>query len=127
MLMPRLQNIKELTALSENLKETFHARTAEETIITIGTGTCGLAAGAGETLRVIQNELAKRNIPATVRTVGCIGMCVNEPLVDIQLPGGPRVTYTNVRPSHVPRLIEEHILNGQVVNELAIGFVPSDW
>ena len=42
--------------------------------------------------------LAKRNIDAHVTTVGCIGMCVREPLVDIEQAGQPRVTYGNVKP-----------------------------
>jgi len=125
--MARLSNVDDLSLLRENLQEITRTAKLEETIITIGMGTCGLAAGAGDTYRAIQNELTKRNISAKVRSVGCIGMCVNEPLVDIQLPGQPRITYTNVVPSHVPRLIEEHILKGLVVHEWAIGFVPADW
>ena len=125
--MSRLNYVNDLSLLRENLQENFRAAQTEKTIITIGMGTCGLAAGAGETFRKIQNELTKRNITATVRSVGCIGMCVKEPLVDIQLPGQPRITYTNVVPSHVPRLIEEHILKGLVVYEWAIGFVPPEW
>ena len=125
--MSRLNDVNDLSLLRENLQENFRAAQTEKTIITIGMGTCGLAAGAGETFRNIQSELAKHNITATVRSVGCIGMCVNEPLVDIQLPGQPRITYTNVVPSHVSRLIEEHILKGLIVNEWAIGFVPTEW
>ena len=30
--------------------------------------------------------------------VGCIGPCYLEPLVDIQMPGQPRVSYSNVTP-----------------------------
>jgi len=125
--MSRLNNVNDLSLLRENLQEKIQAEQEDKIIITIGMGTCGLAAGAGETFRKIQNELTNRNITATVRSVGCIGMCVKEPLVDIQLPGQPRITYINVVPSHVPRLIEEHILKGLVVYEWAIGFVPSEW
>jgi len=125
--MSRLNDVKELSLLRENLQENIRAAQMEKTTITIGMGTCGLAAGAGETIHAIQNELTKRNLTATIRSVGCIGMCVNEPLVDIQLPGQPRITYSKVVPSHVPRLIEEHILKGLVVYEWATGFVPSEW
>ena len=125
--MSRLNYVNDLSLLRENLQEKIRAEQEDKIIITIGMGTCGLAAGAGETFRKIQNELTNRNIIATVRSVGCIGMCVKEPLVDIQLPGQPRITYTNVVPSHVPRLIEEHILKGLVVYEWAIGFVPPEW
>ncbi len=98
-----------------------------EIAITVGMGTCGLAAGAGETFKALQRVLAEKGIAANLRSVGCIGMCVKEPLVDIQLPGSPRVTYGNVRPAQIPRLIEEHVLKGQVVTEWMIGYVPQEW
>ena len=125
--MPRLNNAQELTALRESLKTSREAAAASETIISIGMGTCGLAAGAGDTYQAIQDALAKYNHHTLVRSVGCIGMCVNEPLVDIQLPGQPRVTYVNVTPSRVPRIITEHVLQGQVVQEWVLGKVPLDW
>jgi len=125
--MPRLNNVQELAALRESLKNSIQEKNAAETVITVGMGTCGLAAGAGETYQALQRELAERGIPASLRSVGCIGMCVKEPLVDIQLAGGLRVTYANVRPAQVPRMVEEHVLNGQVVAEWTIGYVPSEW
>jgi NADP-reducing hydrogenase subunit HndB len=125
--MPRLNNAQKLAVLRESINNKIQEKNAREISIIVGMGTCGLAAGAGETFRAIQHELAKRGISATLRSVGCIGMCVREPLVDIQLPGWPRVTYANVRPAQVPRIIEEHVLNGQVVAEWAIGYVPAEW
>jgi NADP-reducing hydrogenase subunit HndB len=125
--MPRIENLTELISHSQEINEAIQASQEENTIIIIGMGTCGQAAGAGDTLQAIQRELTKRDIQATIRSVGCIGMCVMEPLVDIQLPGQQRVTYTNVLPSRVSKLIGEHIVNGQVVHEWAIGTVPADW
>ena len=125
--MSRMNNFAELIAYGDHVRTSMQTITASETIITVGTGTCGLAAGAEDTIRMIRSELEKRSLTANIRTVGCIGMCVNEPLVDIQLPGGPRVTYINVHPAQVPRLIEEHVVNGRIVPEMAIGIVPPDW
>lgn len=125
--MTRLTNAAQLIELSESLKKDFQDRQAAETTLTVGMGTCGLAAGAGETYQAVQRELAKRNLPARVRSVGCIGMCVNEPLLDVQLPGQLRITYANVTPARVVRIIEEHLVNGQVVHEWVVGSVPADW
>jgi NADP-reducing hydrogenase subunit HndB len=77
-------------------------------------------------MQAILEELKERDIEAHVATVGCIGMCSKEPLVDIEQAGKPRVTYANVHPNMVPRLIEEHLLNGRVVDEWAFGRVPLD-
>jgi NADP-reducing hydrogenase subunit HndB len=125
--MPRLNNVEDLTHLRESLQEQYAALKASDVIITIGMGTCGQAAGAGDTYQAFQKEIEKRNLPVTLRSVGCIGMCVMEPLVDIQLADQPRVTYVNVRPSQVGRIIDEHVLQGRVIHEWAIGFVPVDW
>jgi (2Fe-2S) ferredoxin len=125
--MPRLKDAQDLADLRESLKKSLQERKSTEISITVGMGTCGQAAGAGETYQALERELAARGIAANLRSVGCIGMCVKEPLVDIQLPGAPRITYANVRPAQVPRLIEEHVLNGQVVAEWTLGYVPPEW
>jgi NADP-reducing hydrogenase subunit HndB len=59
-----------------------------------------------------------------VTTVGCIGMCVREPLVDIEQAGEPRITYGNITPEKVSRLIDEHLKKGQVVEEWVVGRLP---
>jgi (2Fe-2S) ferredoxin len=74
-------------------------------------------------MRAILAELEARSIDAHVTTVGCIGMCSREPLVDIQQGDEPRVTYGDVTPEMVPRLIEEHLVQGNVVEEWVVGRV----
>ncbi len=49
--------------------------------------------------------------------MGCIGMCVNEPLVDIEQAGKPRISYRNITADRASRLIEEHLVNGRIVDE----------
>lgn len=95
------------------------------TTIIVGMGTCGIAAGARDTMHAILEELHKRDIEANVTTVGCIGMCAREPLVDIEQAGKPRVTYGNVTPDMVSRLIEEHLVKGHVVEEWVVGRLQS--
>jgi NADH-quinone oxidoreductase subunit F len=95
----------------------------EKPRILIGTATCGRAAGAEAILRAIEAELAQRNMPAVVTQVGCIGLCYAEPLVDIIRPREPRVSYGNVSPEVIPRLIEEHLVGGKPCSDLALGFM----
>ena len=84
-------------------------------------GTCGIAAGARTIMSAVLEEIAKRNLQGiTVRQTGCIGMCQKEPLMDIVRPGEPRVTYGNLKPEDVPRIISEHLVNGRVVEDLVI-------
>ena len=118
--MPKLKSLQELTQLREQSKHTVKVRQDTGTCILIGMGTCGIAAGARETMRAIQQELAKRRIDAHVGTVGCIGMCAKEPLIDIQQGGKSHILYANVNPEMVPRLIEEHLVKGKPVKEWVV-------
>ena len=119
--MPKLKSLDEWRKLREQVQEDITTRVETGTTIIVGMGTCGIAAGARETMRVILEELRKREIEAHVTTVGCIGMCMREPLVDIEQAGKPRITYGNVTSDKVPRLIEEHLIKGNVVNEWVVG------
>ena len=121
--MPKLKSLEELQKLREQLQKDVKARTETRTTITVGMGTCGISAGARETMHAILAELEARNIDAHVTTVGCIGMCSKEPLVDIQPGDEPRITYGNVTPAMVPRVIEEHLIRGNVVEEWVVGRV----
>jgi NADP-reducing hydrogenase subunit HndB len=123
--MPKLKSIEDLKAIREQAQKDLKIRSETGTKVIVGMGTCGIAAGARETMHAILEDLNKREIDAHVTTVGCIGMCSKEPLVDIEQAGQPRVTYCNVRPDMVPRIIEEHLVRGQVVQEWAMGRVPS--
>ena len=122
--MPKLKGADELRQLVQLAQKEQEVRAGTGTRIVVGMGTCGIAAGAAETRKAIVEELKKRNIDARVDSVGCIGMCSKEPLVDIQQAGYPRITYCNVSPDMVPRLIEEHLIKGAVVKEWAMGRVP---
>jgi len=119
--MPKIGSVEELKALREKAHKDLQVRLNTGTRITIGLGTCGIAAGARETMRAVLEELDRLGIEATVNTVGCIGMCYNEPLVDIEQAGKPRITYGNITADKVPRLIEEHLRNGRVVEEWVVG------
>jgi len=119
--MARLKNVEELKKLRSEALKDIMVRTQTGTRIIVGMGTCGIAAGAREVMNAILKELDARKIEAHVETVGCVGMCAKEPLVDIDQAGKSRIRYANISPENVPRLIEEHLVKGNVVQEWAIG------
>ena len=73
--------------------------------IFVGTGTCGLGAGAGRTLERLRALLGEQAIDADVVEVGCIGLCSFEPMVDVQLPGRPRLSFGKVGPRDVEAVV----------------------
>ena len=123
--MPKLKSLEELEKLRTRLQKDLDARVETSTTITVGMGTCGIAAGAREVMHAILADLDARDMDAHVTTVGCIGMCHKEPLVDIQQGDELRITYGNVTPKMVPRIIEEHLVQGKVVEEWAVGRVAA--
>ncbi|NLL47812.1 MAG: (2Fe-2S) ferredoxin domain-containing protein [Firmicutes bacterium] len=116
-----MKSLQELRELRIELEKELSARKSEgKPTITIGMGTCGIAAGARDILKAVSQELRKRNLDVITTQTGCIGMCEKEPLMDVQLPGEDRITYGKVTANDVERIIVEHIINGHVVEELAI-------
>ena len=119
--MPKLKSLDDLKRVREEAQQSLKTRIDTGTTIIVGMGTCGIAAGARETMHAILEELNRRDISAHVTTVGCIGQCVKEPLVDIEQAGRPRITYANVNPDMVPQIIEEHLVKGEPVERWIIG------
>ncbi len=121
--MPKLTSLDDLKRIREGAQRDIKVRLQTGTTITVGMGTCGIAAGARETMRAILDEMQTRQIDAHIVTVGCIGLCASEPLVDIEQAGGTRISYGNITAERVPRLIEEHLINNRVVEEWVVGRV----
>ena len=94
---------------------------SEKPRILVGAATCGLAAGAEAAVTALREELSRRKIDAIITRVGCIGLCYNEPIVDIIKPGRPRITYGKVTPEIVPQLIEDYLVNDNPRPDLAMG------
>ncbi len=90
-------------------------------LIYLGAASCGRAAGALRVKRAIHHELKKLSMEATMIEVGCIGPCFMEPLVYLQLPGGPPVVYNNVTEAEAPDLVRTVIWGGAHIKERAIG------
>ncbi len=94
-----------------------------EPIIWVGAATCGLAAGAGEVIEAIREELAAYGLSATLVPVGCIGPCYLEPLVDVEMPGGPRVSYGSVTPTLARAIVHAHLVDHHPLTAQALGIL----
>lgn len=118
--MARIDGLDELKRLKEQAQKDIRVRGDTGTKITVGMGTCGIAAGAREVMHAILQELEARDIEANVATVGCVGVCSQEPLIDIEQAGAPRVTYGKITPGMIPTLIEEQLIKGKVVTQWVV-------
>lgn len=118
-----------MTQIYEPLKQhslDLQRRTQASSRIRVGTALCGMAAGAGEVLSVLNKGIRDQGADVSVNEVGCLGLCYAEPLVDIQLPGGPRVFYGNVSADEIPELLESHITQGQPLWDRALAYMGDE-
>lgn len=90
------------------------------TKIVVAMGECGIAAGARSVLKAFMSELQKQNAKDVIVTQsGCIGMCMDEPVVEVFVPGKEKVTYVKMTEEKAARVVSEHIMGGNAVTEYA--------
>jgi NADH-quinone oxidoreductase subunit F len=89
--------------------------------ISVGTATCGRAAGALEVVDAFRKELAREGLKVPVVQVGCTGLCHADPFVIISKADSLRVVYNNVTPEGVHRLVEGYVAGDDPCLELALG------
>lgn len=65
-----------------------------------------MGAGAAKTIAAITKQLEAKTIDADIIEVGCIGLCMAEPMVDVQLPGRPRLSFGNVTFRNAAALVD---------------------
>ena len=120
-----MKSLAELEQIRNKMINKINVRNeAEEsnTRIVVGMATCGIAAGARPVLTALMTEIEKRGITnAHVTQTGCIGMCKFEPIVEVYGADGEKTTYVKMDEAKAVRVINEHIVNGNVVTEFTIG------
>ena len=94
--------------------------------ILVGLGTCGVAAGGQAVLEAVHKTIAEHMLEADVVQVGCIGMCFKEPLVDIILPGGPRLSYGPVGLSDVHEILVNVLLHNEHRHSRALAVIGDE-
>jgi len=90
--------------------------------INVHMGTCGIASGAREILTSIMKEIEGRKLHDVIVTnSGCAGLCSQEPMMTIEVLGEPApVKYVLLTREKVKKIIDSHVVKGQVVKECAL-------
>jgi len=89
--------------------------------ILIGTGTCGIAAGAEDILKTLREEINNNGLQADIIQVGCIGLCYAEPLIEVVKPGQPGVFYGNLTPELMSEIVRDYLMADNPRADLALG------
>ena len=119
-----MKSLAELQAIRDRVKNNVVVRENNDIDyrIVVGRATCGIAAGARPVLNACSEEVAKRNLHNVMVTqTGCIGICKFEPVVEVFEADGTKTTYVKMTAEKIVRVINDHIVNGNVVTEYTIG------
>ena len=121
-----MKTIEELNAIREKAKADMTVRedNADVIRVVVGMATCGIAAGARPVLTGFIEEVARRKLKnVAVSQTGCIGMCQYEPIVEVLEQGKEKVTYVRMTAERVARIVNDHLVNGNVVAEYTVGAI----
>ena len=122
-----MKSLEELRAIRDRARVNVHLReenSPDNIRVVVGMATCGIAAGARPVLTTFTEEVAKRNLQNVMVTqTGCIGLCQYEPIVEVYEPDGKVTTYVKMTPEKAVQIVNDHLVNGKVVNDYTIGSV----
>jgi len=73
--------------------------------IRIGMGSCGIAAGALPVMDAAREAAERLGLDIEIQSTGCIGMCHNEPLLEVVADDGRVFIYGKVAPDLVGAIL----------------------
>lgn len=95
-----------LRKLEELGKKGLKSMYPEKIRIAVGMATCGLATGAQVVYDEFQRAIKEKGLDVILAKTGCLGFCQREPLVDLYMPGMPRLTFAEMDVSKAGDLID---------------------
>lgn len=112
--------LEELRKLRDGKKTELRKRDSDgkNIQVIVGMGTCGIAAGAKNTLDAFLAALDEKKLvdDVLVRQTGCMGLCYAEPTVEVLVPGMPTVIYGKVDVAVVREIVEKHLIGRQLLD-----------
>jgi NADP-reducing hydrogenase subunit HndB len=120
--MPAIKSLEDLKKIREEAIEKRKLKTSEgKAHVIVGMGTCGIAAGARESMKAILDYIEGQSLNGIIVTqTGCIGLCEKEPIVQVIIGDSAKVTYGKVNPETARRIMKDHVVGGQPVQDFVI-------
>ena len=120
-----MKSINEINAIRDKVRADIADRDPKnvglKTRVVVGLATCGMAAGAKPVLETIKEEVSKKKLSnVEVTYAGCLGMCKLEPIVEVYVPGQPKITYIWVDAKKASEIMEKHLSGGIPCEEYMI-------
>ncbi len=124
-----MKSLDELAKIRDEAKSKMGVREGSKDIrIVVGMATCGISAGARPVLKALVEEIKIRSLQdISVSQTGCIGICRYEPIIEVFESGKEKVTYIEMTPEKAKKIVSEHIVNGNVIDDYTIGSVSGKY
>ena len=88
--------------------------------IRIGMGSCCIAGGSSDVRMALERTVKQMKAPAAVKTVGCVGMCHQTPLVEIiSADKESSHVYAKVSPEDAHRIVRRHFKPRGIVRRVS--------
>lgn len=105
-------------ALRQKAEESIENKRKGKIRAVLNYSVCSVSVGANEVLRALQEVVAEGEFHnVIIETTGCAGLCSKEPILDIYMPDGERYTYEFVTAKKARRIIVEHTMYNEHVDE----------
>src|SRR5215208_6482406 len=118
-IMPAIKSLEELKRIREEALQKKQLKATPGNVqVIVAMGTCGIAAGARDTMKSVLSYIETQKLSGvTVSQTGCIGLCEQEPILQIMLGDQPKVIYGKVDAQVAQKIMQQHVQNGQPVKE----------
>lgn len=101
--------------------------------IRIGLGSCCVASGSADVKQELEKTLQNNKINVDVKQVGCVGVCNQVPMIELDKPGEETAIYSKISADEVRTIVLNHFQpEGRInkliskFNSLVEGFVYKD-
>lgn len=117
--MPAIKSLEELKRVREEALAKKQMKAAPGQIqVIVAMGTCGIAAGARDTMKSVLNFIeAEKLSGVTVTQTGCMGMCEQEPIVQVIVGDSAKVTYGKVNSEVAGQIMKQHVQHGMPLKD----------
>ncbi len=120
--MATVKSLDDLKRIREEALAKRKVKSNEGSIqVIVGMGTCGIAAGARETMKAILDTIETQSLSGiVVSQTGCIGLCEKEPIVQVVVGDQPKVTYGKVNGDVAREILKDCISGGKSAQDHVI-------
>lgn len=120
--MPAIKSLEELKRVREEALQKKQLKAAAGNVqVIVAMGTCGIAAGARDTMKSVLSFIETNNLSGvSVTQTGCVGMCEQEPILQVVIGEQAKVMYGKVNAEVAEQIMKQHVQNGTPVKDYVL-------